>query len=264
MAIDAYSPISSSSYSTNFSSTTESLTTGLKVNHAADDAAGQAVITGLSTQINTQDMAVRNANDGISLLQTANGATDTISASLQRMNELSIQAMNGTYTTSQRQMMNTEFQQNLQNITQIAETTSFNGNKLLNGDTASVDIALGSDSTSALSLPNLSAGGLSISGLDITNPANAALASEGITAALESLSASQAEFGAQQNGLSRAAENIASQNLNTLATRSQISDTDFARASAEQFRQNVLTQSAIAMQSQGMQSKAAVLQLLNE
>ncbi|GKT12456.1 MAG: flagellin [Thiomicrorhabdus sp.] len=262
MTINPYSPIASSSMS-GINPTTQSLTTGSRINSAADDAAGLAIITALSTQINSQDMATRNANDGISMLQTADGASESIGASLQRMNELSLQAMNGTYSTSQRQMMNEEFQQNLLSISQIAETTNFNGNKLLNGDAASMDIALGSNSTSSLTLPNFSTAGLSIDALNITNPANAALASEGITAALEQLTTARSEFGAQQNGLSSAIENIGSQNMNTMASRSQISDTDFAKASAEQAKQSILNQSAIAMQSQGMQSKAAVLQLLN-
>lgn len=262
MTINPYTPIAGSSIS-GVSSTTESLISGSRVNSAADNPAGLAVVTALTTQINTQDMATRNANDGISMLQTADGATEAIGASLQRMNELSLQATNGTYNASQRQMMNIEFQQNLQSIGQIAETTSFNGNKLLNGDSASMNIALGSDSSSSLTLPNLSSAGLSIDGLDITNPANSALATEGLTAALEQLTTARSEFGAQQNGLSQSINNFETQNINSMASRSQISDTDFAKASAEQARQNILNQSQIAMQSQGTQSKAAVLQLLN-
>ena len=262
MTINPYTPIASNSFS-GVNPATESLTSGSRINSAADDAAGLAVVTALTTQVNTQDVATRNANDGISMLQTADGASESINASLQRMNELSIQAMNGTYSASQRQMMNVEFQQNLEGINQIAETTSFNGNKLLNGDSASMDIALGANSNSSLTLPNMTSGGLSIDGLDLSNPANAALASEGITAALEQMSGARAEFGAQQNGLTSSIENISSQNINSMSARSQISDTDFAKASAEQAKQNILNQSAIAMQSQGMQSKAAVLQLLS-
>lgn len=261
MTINPYTPIASN-YVSGPSQATESLTSGSRINHAADDAAGLAVVTAMTTQINTQDVATRNANDGMSMLQTADGASESIASSLQRMRELSMQAMNGTYTDSQRQMMNMEFQQNLKGISQIAETTSFNGNKILNGDEASMDIALGSDSTSSLTLPNLTSGGLSIDGLDLTNSANAALAAEGITAALEQLTTARSEFGAQQNGLTSAVASIESQNINVMASRSQISDTDFAKASSEQARQNILNQSAIAMQSQGMQSKAAVLQLL--
>jgi len=261
MTINPYTPIAGN-YSSGVNPTTQSLATGSRINGAADDAAGLAVVAGMTSQINAQDMGTRNANDGVSMLQTADGASESIGSSLQRMKELSIQSMNGTYSDSQRQMMNLEFQQNLQGISQIAETTSFNGNKLLNGDSASMEIALGSDSSSSLTLPNLSSAGLSIDGLDLSNPANAALAAEGITAALETLATARGEFGAQQNGLSSAIEGIESQSINVMSSRSQISDTDFAKASSEQAKQNILNQSAIAMQSQGMQSKAAVLQLL--
>lgn len=265
MTVNPYTPVASTGYASGISPVTESLTSGSRINRAADDAAGLAVVTGLSTKINTNDVATQNANDGMSFLQTVDGASGQINASLQRMNELSIQAMNGTYTPQQRQMMNLEFQQNIQNINQIAETTNFNGIKPLDGSQTSIDIAMGSDaaSQSTLNLPDLTSGTLGLTGLDLTNPANAQLAAESIATAIGTLSSSRSEIGAQQNGLSSAIDNIQSQNVNAYAARSQINDTDFAKASYEQARQNILMQSSIAMQSQGMQSKAAVLQLLN-
>jgi len=207
-------------------------------------------------------MASRNANDGISLLQTADGASESITASLQRMNELALQASNGTMNDSQRSMLNQEFQQNLQGINQIAESTSFNGQNLLNGDISNINIALG-ESSSQLNLPNLTSDGLSITGLDISNSANASNALGGLATAIEQLSTQRSGFGAQQNGLTSAFENIQSQNVNSSAARSQINDTNYAKAMTEQVRQNVLQDSAIAMQAQTNQSRASVLQLLN-
>ena len=262
MAITGYSPISSSLYTPNIDSVAQTLTSGQRINQSADDAAGQAIVTSLSSQINTQDMATRNASDGISLLQTADGASESITASLQRMNELAIQASNGTLNDSQRNVLNQEFQQNLQGINQIAENTSFNNQNLLNGENSSLNIALG-ETGSQINLPNLTSDGLAISGLDISNPANAATALGGLSSAIEQLSTSRSEFGAQQNGLTSAVDNMQNQNINAYAARSQINDTDFARSLTEQVRLNVQQDSAIAMQAQGNQSRASVLQLLN-
>jgi flagellin len=263
MNINANNLSINSLYSSNLSSVNQSLSSGQRINSASDDPAGLAILSTLNTQINAQDMGVQNANTGVSMLQTADGASDMITQSLQRMNELSLQAMNGTLNTSQRDMLNNEFQQNLQNINQIVESTSFNGQTLLNGDMSSVNIALGADSNSTLTLPTLTTDALSITGLSIADPANASTALAGISTAIEQVSTSRSEFGAQQNGLTSSIDNIQNQNVASYATKSQLSDTDFAKAIAEQSRQNILNESAIAMQSQGNQSKAAVLQLLS-
>ncbi|BCN92827.1 flagellin [Thiomicrorhabdus immobilis] len=262
MAINGYSPITSSLYTPGVNSASQSLASGQRINQTADDAAGQAVVTSLTSQINTQDMATRNANSGISALQTVDGASESIATYLQRMNELAIQSANGTLNNSQRSALNQEFQQNLQGINQVAESTSFNNQNLLNGDTASLNIALG-DSTTTLNLPNLTSNGLAINGLDISNPTGATSALGSITTALEQISTQRGEFGAQQNGLSSAINNIQSQNSNAYAARSQINDSDYARSITEQVRQNILQDSAVAMQGQSNQSRASVLQLLN-
>ncbi len=261
MDISGYSTTNNLPHSGNLNSINESLASGSKINRSSDNPAAQAIITALTSQVDTQDMATRNANDGISLLQTADSASSSITDSLQRMNELSIHSLSGTLNPSQRSALNQEFQQNLQSINQVSGSTNFNGNNLLNGDTTTVDIALG-ETNSSLNLPNLSTDALSITGLDITNPANASLAQEGIGLAIEQLGSARSQFGAQQNGLTSAIDNLQNQSLNTLATRSQLSDTDFARASAEQSRLNILNESTIALMSQGTQSKSSVLRLL--
>ncbi|WP_028486099.1 flagellin N-terminal helical domain-containing protein [Thiomicrorhabdus chilensis] len=260
MAIESFGPIPSSAYTSNLTSAS-SLTSGMRINQSADDPAGQAIVSNLNTQIDTQDMASRNANDGLSLLQTADAGSQGINDSLLRMNELALQAQNGTYTTEQRAMLNQEFQQNLETIGNLANSTNFNGQNLLNADTASIEIALG-ESNNTLSLPNLTPDSLGLTGLDISDPANASLALQGLNLANQQLMDSRSQFGAQQNGLTAALENIGNQNLNTLSTRSQISDTDFARAITEQVRQSILNESSAVMQAQNNQSRGNVLQLL--
>ncbi|MDX1352047.1 MAG: flagellin [Thiomicrorhabdus sp.] len=262
MAINGYPSISSNMYTPSVSSVSQSLASGLRINQAADDAAGQAIVSAFSTQINTQDMGVQNANSGISLLQTADGASNSINGYLQRMSELAVQASNGTLNDTQRNSLNQEFQQNLQGINQIAESTSFNGQTLLNGDTSNINIALG-DSNASLNLPTLTTDGLAVSGLDISNPANAATAIQNLGSAIEQLGIQRSEFGAQQSGLSAYIDNAQGQNINNFAARSQINDTNYAQAITEQVRQNVLQDSNIAMQAQTNQSRASVLQLLN-
>ena len=261
MDISAYSTTNNPPHSGSLNSINESLASGSKINRSADNPTTQAIITALTSQVDTQDMATRNANDGISLLQTADGASNSITHSLQRMNELTIQSLNETLNSSQRSILNLEFQQNLQSIQQVSGSINFNGNHLLNGDTASIDIALG-DTTSRLNLPNLSTDALSITDLDISNPANASLALEGISLAIEQTDSARSQLGAQQNGLTSTIDNLQNQTLNTMATRSQLSDTDFARAITEQSRLNILNESSIAMMSQGNQSKSSVLRLL--
>lgn len=262
MAINPNSGISPLNYINPSSSIQQSLTSGQRINSAADDPAGLAVVTELTKQINTQDISVRNANDGISLLQTADGASASISNYLTRMNELAVQAQNGTINASQRSILNLEFQQNLQGLNDVAGNTQFNGINLLNADNSDLSIALG-DSASNLSLPDQTSAGLGLDGIDILNSGNAAAALETISTAFESLATQRAQFGAEINGLTSSVQNLQEQNLNTQSSRSQILDTDFAKAISEQIRENILQDSAIAMQAQTNQSRASVLQLLN-
>lgn len=239
----------------------QSLTSGSRINQAADNPAGSAVVTNFTTQINQQDYGVRNASSGISMLQTADGVSESIGAQLQRLNELAIQAQNGTYSTAQRNNLDAEFQQGLKSINQFVGQASFNGTNLLDGSTQNMQIALGS-STSSIDLPNFSTNGLALDGLSINSSAGASSALGSLTTALETYSAGRAQFGAQQNGLSSAIENLNSQNVNTQASRSQINDTDFAKRIADMSRQQILEQSGLAMQSQRNQDKSQVLQLL--
>lgn len=258
MAIDS---ISSSYNPAAVSMLQQSLTSGRQINSAADNPSGQAMVTTYTSQINQQDYATRNANDGISLLQTADGVSESVGSQLQRLNELALQAQNGTYNPAQRNILNLEFQQGLQSINQFVGQASFNGTNLLDGSTQDINIALG-DSSSSLTLPNFSTSGLGLDGLNINSSSGASSALESLTTALETYTAGRAQFGAQQNGLSSAIDNLSSQSINVQATRSQINDTDYARSVAEVSRQQILDQAGLAMQAQRNQDKSQVLQLL--
>jgi flagellin len=262
IAIDPYNAVATTAYSTGTNPVNESIASGSRINRAADDAAGMAIVSALNVQLNAQDMASRNANDGIALLQTADAARQGIGANLLRMGELAIQAQNGTLNNEQRGALNQEFQQNLQNINRLAETTRFNDIPLLNTDNNTLNIAL-ADSNVTLDLPNLTTDNLGLTDLNLSSVGSAALATQGLGLATEQLSSAASRFGAQQNGLASAAESLQNQNISTLQTRSQISDTDMARAITEQIRQSVLTESSVAMQAQSNQSRGSVLQLLN-
>ena len=262
MAISGYSSISSNMYTPNVSSTAQSLASGQRINQAADDSAGLAIVNALNTQINTQDIGVQNANTGVSMLQTADSASNSINSYLQRMNELATQASNGTLNSSQQDSLNQEFQQNLQAIDQIAQSTSFNGQNLLNGDSSSISLALG-DSSTDVNLPTLTSSGLSISGLDISSSGDTSTALQNLGVAIEQVSNQRSEFGAQQNALSSYVDNGQNQSVNSSAASSQISDTDYAKTIADQVKQDVLLDSSIAMQAHTNQSRASVLQLLN-
>lgn len=263
MAIESLNAVDTSSIMSGLNKTNQSLTSGSQINSAADNAAGSAIVASLSAKINTQDIGIQNATMGGNLLQTADGATSQINEQLQRLSELSIQSLNGTYNSSQRAAMNAEFQQGLKSINSFAESSSFNGMNLLNGQTTAVDIALGSENTASLTLPNLTLDGLGLTGADISNPNNALAFQTQLQDALGIVSQSQAQFGAQQNGLSASASNLANQNVNAQGTRSQINDTNYASAVSDQARLQVLNQTSLAMQAQNNQNYSNVLSLLN-
>lgn len=264
MAIESLNATGASSpYMNDLFKVNQSLTSGSRINNSGDDAAGQAIVTSLTSKIKDQDMGVQNANIGVNLIQTADGASNSITEQLQRLRELSTQAQNGTYSDSQRAMLDQEFQQGLKSIDQFAEAASFNGIKLLNAETPSLDIALGSESTSTIQLPDLTLNNLGLAGTDILTSTNAEAAQSQISDVLGLVSDSQAQLGAQQNGLVAAADNLISQNVNAQSARSQINDTDYAKSVTEQARQQILNNASVAMLAQKNQNYGNVLPLLN-
>ncbi|MCB1875328.1 MAG: flagellin FliC [Chromatiales bacterium] len=251
----------------------ERLSSGLRINRAKDDAAGLAISERFTSQIRGLEQAARNANDGISLLQTAEGAMEEISNSLQRMREIAIQARNGTVNADDKNSLNDEFQQLREEIIRITDTAEFNNINLL-GTAASLDFQVGwengSDNqitVSTLDIVTASDGSGGIrsavcAGRTISTSTGASAAISILSDALDAISAKRADFGAKQNRLEatvRNAENIVE---NQSAARSRILDADFARETANLTRNQILQQAGTAMLAQANQLPQNVLSLL--
>ena len=182
----------------------ERLTSGKSINRAADNAAGLAVATEMTKQVTGINQAVRNANDGISLIQTGDGETDEVVNMLQRMRELAIQSMNGTYTAANRDQMNSEFSQLQTEIDRVADTTKFNGNALLSS-ADEFEIQVGWETTAAdkitVTTADLNLAALSVNGGTVSTAANASIAASTIAADLSDINGFRAKWGALQNRL---------------------------------------------------------------
>ena len=246
----------------------ERLTSGLRINKAADDAAGLAVTTGMTTQVMGTDQAVRNANDGISLIQTVDGATEEIVNMMQRMRELSVQALNGTYNAENRAQMNEEFTQLQGEIDRVAKTTKFNEVSIMNGSNATVinhvGWEVGADNKISVGLTNFSAAALNAGsgavGIATVGSASAAIAA--IDQDLSNINTQRAQWGALQNRLESTVSNLNNVNENISASRSRIQDADFAKESANLARTQVLQQAGMSMLSQANQNSQNVLSLV--
>ncbi len=243
----------------------ERLTSGLRINSAADDAAGLAVATSMNTQIIGTDMAIRNSNDGISLAQTIDGASEEMVNMLQRQRELAIQSLNGTYTAENRTAMNAEFDALTQEIARIASTTKFNGVPVMNTATQ-ISIHAGWEDNAADSITVTAIAGTAIAtavaALGVDTSANAAAAVTGLNAQLSTLSTARSGVGAVQNRLEYTVANLQNLSENISASRSVILDADFAKESANLARTQVLQQAGMSMLSQANQASQNVMQLL--
>ncbi len=246
----------------------ERLTSGLRINKAADDAAGLAVATGMTTQVMGTDQAVRNANDGISLIQTVDGATEEIVNMMQRMRELSVQALNGTYNAENRAQMNEEFTQLQGEIDRVAKTTKFNEVSIMNGSNTTVinhvGWETGADNKISIGMTNFSAGALNAGSgaVGITSVGSASAAIAAIDQDLSNINTQRAQWGALQNRLESTVSNLNNVNENISASRSRIQDADFAKESANLARTQVLQQAGMSMLSQANQNSQNVLSLV--
>ncbi|WP_319557809.1 flagellin [Thiomicrorhabdus sp.] len=249
------------------STTMERLTSGKQINSAADNAAGLAIATGMSSQIAGTDQAIRNANDGISLLQTVDGATEEVVNMMQRMRELATQSLNGTYSAENRAQMDEEFTQLQNEVDRVAKTTKFNDSALMNGSTATVDLHVGwqtgADNKITVSMKNFSAGQLQTSAaIAVDTQANASAAIAAIDQDLSNINLQRAKWGALQNRLESTVSNLSNVNENISAARSRIEDADFAKESANLARTQVLQQAGMSMLSQANQQSQNVLSLV--
>jgi len=243
------------------------LSSGFRLNSAADDAAGLGISKTIEAQTRSYAVAERNANDGISMSQTADGAAEQIHAILIRMRELSVQGANGTLSSSDSTNLNTEFQAHLSEIDRIAQVTKFNGVNLLAGASTSVTLQVGINNVAAADRVNVSFGGADVAGLALTGAAvdsvaNSRTAIGTIDSAIQTLSTVREGFGSAMNKLQSSVTNLQSMQTNMSASLSRIRDVDVASETSALARHQVLSQSGVAVLSQANQSPQLALRLL--
>ena len=251
-------------------STMESLATGSRINGASDDAAGLSMRESMTAQIRGLNAAVRNANDGISLLQTADGALNEVAEMLQRMRELGTLAQNDTYSTAQRVAMNDEFTQLQSEIDRISENTQWNSMNLLDGtgghwgDESQFSFQVGANAaqTITVAVPGMDTGSLGVSAVSIGTVAAAQEAVSALDDAISVLNTRRSIIGAGINRLTHAIDNLTNVAQNTSESRSRITDTDYATATSELARSQIIQQAGMAMLAQANQQPQMVLSLL--
>lgn len=253
----------------------ERLSSGLRVNSAKDDAAGLAISDRMTSQIRGMTVAIRNANDGISMAQTAESAMGSITETMQRMRDLAVQASNfGAVSASDRQKLQTEFKQLGDEIGRIIKNTEFNGKKVLNGSLSAVNFQVGAntaaDNQISINVSNLalasgitslfSTGAVSIGSLAVS--ADTRLAVDAIDLAVRKIDSFRSTLGAIQNRFTTTIGNLQSSIENQSAARSRIIDADFATETSNLSRTQILQQAGTAMLAQANQSSQSVLSLL--
>ena len=243
---------------------TEKLSSGYKINRAADDAAGLAISEKMRSQIRGLDRASTNAQDGISVVQTAEGALNEVHSMLQRMNELATQAANDTNTSQDRSQIQLEINQLTSEINRVRSTTQFNTMNLLSGSFKNKNLQVGSLSGQkiTLSISNMSARALGVSGLKVSSFDNAGAAMSKIQKAIDKVSTQRAKLGAVQNRLEHTIANLDNVSENTQAAESRIRDTDMAKEMVTYSKNNILMQAGQSMLAQANQSNQGVLSLL--
>ncbi|AXI10448.1 flagellin [Oceanobacillus zhaokaii] len=248
----------------------EKLSSGLRINKAGDDAAGLAISEKMRGQIRGLEMASKNAQDGISLIQTAEGALNETHSILQRMRELAVQSSNDTNTTSDREQLQSEVNQLAGALNDISTDTEFNTKKLLDGTQSgsgltfhvgansgqSINVKIGKMDAATLLVGNAS------SGIGITTQATANTAIKTINTAIETVSKERSKLGAVQNRLDHTINNLGTQTENITAAESRIRDVDMAKEMMEFTKNNILSQAAQSMLAQANQQPQGVLQLL--
>ena len=252
----------------------EQLSTGKRINSAADDAAGLAISSRMTAQINGLNQSVRNANDAISLVQTADGALIEVTAMLQRMRTLAVQSASDTNTTADRTALDAEFALLRTEIDRIGDNTQWNGENLLNA-TGGADsdgaykfqVGANANQTVNISIGEYGTGNgellaAVISTVDIDSLTDANSAITAVDTAIAAVNSGRATMGATINVLQYAADNLANVSLNATASRSRVEDTDYSSATTELARTQIIAQAATAMLAQANQIPQTVLSLL--
>ena len=246
----------------------EKLSSGFRINRAGDDAAGLSISEKMRAQVRGLNQASRNAQDGISLIQTAEGALNETQAILQRMRELAVQAANDTNVTKDRDAVKEELSTLVAEIDRIANSTTFNQKKLLNGDlsTAAANFQIGADCgvSMELTIGTMNATALTVNNIanSVASFTNATAAIETINVAIEKVSEQRSKLGAAQNRLEHTIKNLDNASENVQASESRIRDVDMAKEMMEFTKNNILQQAAQAMLAQANQAPQGVLQLL--
>ena len=256
----------------------EQLSTGKRINSAANDAAGLAISDRMTSQIRGLNQAVRNANDAISMIQTAEGATQEITNMLQRMREIAVQSANDTNTDTDRGYLDLEFSELASEINRIAADTQFNTKNVLAGGSGGsaqdmiFHIGANTSQTITVSFKNLTTGtGATLSsvawasgssGFNIATQTTANSAISTIDTAIAAVDLFRAELGSKINRLTYAADNLSNISMNTAASRSRILDTDYAQVTTQLARSQIIQQAGTAMLAQANQQPASVLSLL--
>ena len=246
------------------SKSTEKLSSGYKINRAGDDAAGLSISEKMRSQIRGLNKASSNAQDGISLIQVAEGALNETHSILQRMNELATQAANDTNTSTDRTAIQQEVDQLTSEINRIQSTTQFNTMNLLDGTFTGKNLQVGSLSGQSIgiSISNMNAQSLGVSGLKVSSFGQAGAAMSKIQAAIDSVSTQRSKLGALQNRLEHTINNLDTTAENTQSAESRIRDTDMASEMVQYSKNNILSQAGQSMLAQANQSNQGVLSLL--
>jgi flagellin len=245
------------------STSMQRLSSGLRVNSAKDDAAGMSIATKMDSQVRGMTQASRNANDGISLIQTADGALSNIGDALQRIRELAVQGANATNGTDEWKNIDTEVQELNKEIARIAKDTKFNGNAVLSSTATTKSIQVGADSGQTITVSfgaNTAFAGLTVASMtDATTSATALAAVDG---ALTALNTERASLGTAQNRMGYAISNLATSIENQSAAKSRIMDTDYAAETSKLSRSQILQQAGTAMLAQANSAPNSVMSLL--
>ena len=250
--------------------TMESLSTGSRINKASDDAAGLSIRENMTAQIKGLNAAVRNANDAISMLQTADGALNEVADMLQRMRELGTLAQNDTYSTAQRVAMNDEFTQLQSEIDRIADNTQWNSMNLLDGtggnwgggSVFTFQVGANAGQTISVAIAGMGIASLGISAVSIGTVADARDAVTALDDAISVLNTRRSVLGSVINRLTHAVDNLTNVSQNATESRSRVTDTDYATATSELARTQIIQQAATAILAQANQQPQMVLSLL--
>ena len=241
----------------------ERLSSGKRINSAKDDAAGLAIAQSMTSQIRGMNQGIRNANDGISLAQTAEGGLNEVTNMLQRVRELGVQSASGTYQDTDRANLQAEVTELKSQIDAVIANSEFNGVKLFDASTASVTIQAGAESTDTIDLAMADLSGLSAATFDVgTDAASATTAIATADAQLEAISTARATLGAGQSRLESAVNTLTNNVTNLSDARSRIEDTDYSAETTALAKSQILSQASSAMLAQANQSQQNVLSLL--